>query len=358
MKLENLPADVLHLLVEHLFSVHDYRSLLLASPEVYAAVPKLSSRLLAILASRPASRGFHPFRLTVIALKGRLLADWTVEEPGRRDTLLSAIKRGQDAIFDLTLSLFPLTPHDLALIRQINRTVLSPTVRYLGSLPDMASARTMIGPTIIPRPFISLQKVLGYCVAAYWAYCELFYHTLAYKLRGRDLSTPEPLSVETRQEWIATFVYVEPNPPQRPACSCMLPHERALAEEMNKCRKMIHNSSCLILSLTMQRCILVLADEILSRLDVVLDHPAFEHLEWAELFAASGALRMLGVDLLKWLLATKEGLTCNEWSAEILATILDASAAGFDLQEWTTLEADLQRHTDHLNPDHVEDADT
>ena len=349
MRLEDLPADVLHVLVGELLSVHDYRSLLLASPIVHAAVPKLSSRLLAILASRPDSRGFQPFRLTVLALKGRMLAEWAVQEHERRDILLRAIKEGQRAVLHLTLSLFPLTSGDLYRIRNLNDTVLVPMVRYLGALPDMDSARVMIGPTIIPKPFVSLEKVLGYCIAAYWAYCELFHDTLAQKLHRGDPSSPEPLSLETRRAWTAAFVYVEPDLPPRGACLNLPPHERALAEEMNKCREMIHSSSCLILSLTMQRCILVLADEVLSRLEVVSAH--FNHLEWAELFAASGALRMLGVNLLVWLLKTREDLTYNEWPTEILATITDASTAALDLHEWTTLEADLQHQTECLHPE-------
>ncbi|KAI0682717.1 hypothetical protein C8T65DRAFT_268202 [Cerioporus squamosus] len=357
MKFERLPADVLHLLAEHLLSVHDYRSLLLASPAFHAAVPKLSSRLLAILASRPASKGFQPFRLTVLILKGRRLADWATGLPERRDILLCAVKKGQDALLDLTLSLFPLTPHDLTRIRHLNRRVLLPTVRYLRALPDMASARTVIGPTIIPKPFSSLQKVLVYCMAAYCAYCELFHHTLAHNLRRGEPFDPKPLSVETRQAWIAAFVYVEPDPPPRCTCSCLPPHERALAEEVNRCRKMIHNSSCLILSLTIHRCILVLADEILNRLEVISDHPQFDHLEWGEIFAASGALRMLGVDLLKWLLATRGEPACSECPKEILATISDACVAALDLQVWTTLEADLQHLTNVLNPNLTEEGD-
>ncbi len=175
---------------------------------------------------------------------GRLLADWATQRPQRRYVLLSTIKRGQDAVLALTLTLFSLTTLDVSRIRHLNRTVLVPMVRYFSTLPDMVSARTVLELMINPKPFSSLQEV----IAAYCAYSELFHRTFAYNLRNGEPTDSEPFSLDTRQAWIAAFIYVVPDPLPC-TCSCLRPPKRALAEGLNKCRKRIHIGAYEILSL-------------------------------------------------------------------------------------------------------------
>ena len=348
MKLEELPGDVLHVLAEHLCSVHDYRSLLLASPAFHHAVPRLSSRLLALLASKPASKGLQPFMLTALAYNGRRLAHWARQSPENRASLLSALGKGQPAVLGLTLSLFPLTTFDLVQIRKTYQSVLLPTVRYLRTLPDMASARSTIGFTIIPKPFSSLQKVLLYCIAAYWAYCELFHHNAARHLEPESPDSPAPLDLDIRHAWVAAFVTIWPEP--KYFRSVVPPYESKFAEDVNECRRLLHRSSCLMLSLTCQRCVLVIADEILNRLrDGSDDWPELENVSWGDLYDASGALRMLGLETMKWLLATKPGRANKAWSKTVVEALTRAVDAGRSLQEWNLFEVDLQHRADSLH---------
>ncbi|KAI0739270.1 hypothetical protein C8Q80DRAFT_239807 [Daedaleopsis nitida] len=347
MELEELPGDILRALAEHLSSIHDYRSFLLASPAFHHAVPRLSSRVLAMLASRPGSKDIQPFTLTALALKGRLVAEWATQSAANRNTLLAALKEGQLGLLKLAFALFPFTPSDIVSIRHIHKTVLLPAARYLRACPDMSFTRRTIGSTIIPRPFTSLQKLIYYCITAYWAYSELFHHQLTCRLHPD--AAIEPLSVETRQEWISAFVYIEP--PFKPSCACPCKpaHERELAQEYNECREMLHRSSCLMLSLTFQQCFLVIADEILTRFEDLPDNPSFADLEWAALYDASGALRMQGLETLKWLLATKGTRVRSPWPKTIVDTILAAREARLTMQEWNILDADLQHHADSLH---------
>ncbi|OBZ79240.1 hypothetical protein A0H81_00380 [Grifola frondosa] len=199
MLLIDLPTDILNLLPGYLESLDDLHSLILTSRELYATTSKPTPSVIYSLATSPHT-GIQPYPHLFIAVKARTLADWAVQSSENQERLFDAINTGgPSGVLDLALSVSPLTLNDLTFLRHTRTSILEPAIKYL---------ETKCGPSDEIDPSFTVCHNVTLLLTNYWIYCDLFYHNITAPVlrRAADLPPLEPLSNETRLEWVYHFL--------------------------------------------------------------------------------------------------------------------------------------------------------